>query len=49
MTLPDVSIVNVAIPSMQADLHLGCSGLQRVTLVLALVPVLTDVLVGRRH
>ncbi len=28
MTLLDVSIVNVAIPSMQADLHLGASGLQ---------------------
>ncbi|MFC5001121.1 MFS transporter [Dactylosporangium cerinum] len=28
MTLLDVSIVNVAIPSMQADLHMGASGLQ---------------------
>jgi EmrB/QacA subfamily drug resistance transporter len=28
MTLLDVSIVNVAIPSMQTDLHLGSSGLQ---------------------
>src|SRR3954451_8732686 len=28
MTLLDVSIVNVAIPSMQADLHMSSSGLQ---------------------
>src|SRR5690348_9226761 len=30
MTLLDVSIVNVAIPSMQAGLHMGSSGLQSV-------------------